>query len=99
MPIATPAPACRHYSARTDGPDGTAPIDVEGIQQTIATALEPVPQGAEFVPEALALTAGLLSGHVTLLLPSAETEHRSRRPDLRSHPHSECDRWVSAGRA
>ncbi|MFI0742340.1 DUF6415 family natural product biosynthesis protein [Streptomyces sp. NPDC021100] len=84
MPTATHARARQYYSARTDDPEGSAPLDVEGIQQTIATALDPVPQGADLVPEALALTARMLSGHVALLLPPAEAEHRSRRPDPRS---------------
>ncbi|MGW2370322.1 DUF6415 family natural product biosynthesis protein [Streptomyces sp. NPDC001667] len=80
MPSTNPAPASHFYAARIDNPDDSAPVDVDGIQQTVAVALAPLPSGAHLVPEALQTTARLLTGHAQLLLPLAEAKNRVRRP-------------------
>ncbi|RLU99236.1 hypothetical protein CTZ27_14900 [Streptomyces griseocarneus] len=83
----TPASAATtadRYAAPVDGSDGTMPIDVERIRQTIVTTLEPLPPGARLRPEGISATIALLTGHIGLLLPLAEAENRSRRPAPRS---------------
>ncbi|MEV8476247.1 hypothetical protein [Streptomyces sp. NPDC051173] len=63
--------------------DDGLPLDLATITGTIAEALRPVPVGARLDTEALELTAGLLVGHVQLVLPLAAFAHRRRRPDAR----------------
>ncbi|MFF4409759.1 DUF6415 family natural product biosynthesis protein [Streptomyces sp. NPDC001404] len=69
-----------HYVAHVDGPDSTAPIDMEQIRSTIAEALRPCVEGISIPPATFAEITQRLVGHIELLLPIAEAEHRALRP-------------------
>lgn len=76
-PVAAPT---GHYVTHAEGPDGKVPLDVTSITRTVSATLRPVPAD-KLDPDVLAGRIRLLTGHIGLLLPSAEARQRQQRPD------------------
>ncbi|MEU8550974.1 DUF6415 family natural product biosynthesis protein [Streptomyces roseoverticillatus] len=79
-PISFFGPASGHTVARADGLEHAVSLDVVTITRTVSETLCPLPDGVPPDPDALAVRIGLLTGHINLLLPTAEAEHQRTRP-------------------
>ncbi|MFI2077563.1 class I SAM-dependent methyltransferase [Streptomyces triculaminicus] len=80
----------KHVVAHASEPDSAAHIDLVAITHTVSEVLRATPVGA--VPDSMAIAAAieLLTGHIQLLLPIAESSHRRTRPQGSSADRGIC---------